>query len=753
MFAALGHFAFRRRVAIVVIYAFLVPVGAFFSRGVLPLLRSGGFEDPTAESWQVRDVLTGEMGLGNADLVAILSVNSGTIDDVEVISAVFPLIETIKHDHDVVRVGSVYETGAQALVSPDKSKTFLVISLGGDDEDKSRAFTRLEPVISAAVAAVPGMGVEFGGIAPVNRALYTIIERDLFVAEAVAFPLTALLLIVIFQSLASAALPLILGACSVAFALTAMRLLVLVTDVSIFSANVISILGLGLAIDYSLFLVARFREELARGRDVEDALVVTCATTGRAVAFSGLTVLTSAIGLFVFPQMFLRSVGFGALAVVSGSLIMALTLLPALLALLGHKVDSLRVPFLKPSSADAGTFWLAVSRGVMRRPILVAIGVVVPMLMLALPFQRFNPSLPDHRILPMGTPARMAMETLNNAFLPHQLSAHDVVVTFSDGDVFDPAFVDGHLEVLLDLQEQMTKIPGVVRIDGPLSLVAVVGQARALTMLRTPRAEQDTNLALLLDGITEGRRLRIGVVSTTVFNDPISLAQVKALRSLSVRDGVSVKVGGVSGVLYDLQVTIRTRGPMMVAFTCAVMFFVLFLVFGSVTIPIKAMVMNFLSLTASFGALVWIFQDGRFTTILHYEPLYLSDATNPLILFAVVFGLSMDYEVLLLSRVREEYVKTGDNEASVAIGLARTGRLITNAAALLVVVVGAFITSEILFMKTLGVGMALAVGLDATVIRALLVPATMRLMGRWNWWAPAPLKRLWERAGLSESSH
>jgi RND superfamily putative drug exporter len=272
-------------------------------------------------------------------------------------------------------------------------------------------------------------------------------------------------------------------------------------------------------------------------------------------------------------------------------------------------------------------------------------------------------------------------------------------------------------------------------------------------MLRTPRAEQDTNLALLLDGITEGRRLRIGVVSTTVFNDAISLAQVKALRSLQVKDGVSVKVGGVSGVLYDLQATIRTRGPMMVGFTCAVMFFVLFLVFGSVTIPIKAMVMNFLSLTASFGALVWVFQDGRFTTVLHYEPLYLSDATNPLILFAVVFGLSMDYEVLLLSRVREEYVKTGDNEASVAIGLARTGRLITNAAALLVVVVGAFITSEILFMKTLGVGMALAVGLDATVIRALLVPATMRLMGRWNWWAPAPLKRLWERAGLSESSH
>jgi RND superfamily putative drug exporter len=456
----------------------------------------------------------------------------------------------------------------------------------------------------------------------------------------------------------------------------------------------------------------------------------------------------------MFPQMFLRSVAYGAIAVASGSLIMTFTLLPAMLALLGTRVDSLRIPLFppRPVNEDKG-FWVVVARGVMKRPVAVCVVVVVPMLLLAAPFRRFEPSLPDHRILPAGTPARAAMEQLNDAFLPHQMSAHDVVITFSDGDVFDPSLIDKHLDVLFDLHTQMKAIEGVARVDGPMSIVELVGKAKAFELLHKTRADQDPNLLLLLDEISEGHRIRIGVVSVEVFNKPVSVRQVAHLRALKAPDGVGVAVGGVSGVLYDLKATIRTRAPMMIGFVAAVMFFVLFMVFGSVTIPIKAMIMNSLSLTASFGALVWVFQEGRFVELLHYEPLYLSDATQPLILFAVVFGLSMDYEVLLLSRVREEFERTGDNEASVAKGLARTGRLITNAAALLVVVVGAFVTSDILFMKTLGVGMALAVGLDATIIRALLVPATMRLMGKWNWWAPAPLKKLWEKSGMGTHEH
>jgi uncharacterized membrane protein YdfJ with MMPL/SSD domain len=753
MFAALGRFAFRRRVAIVALYAVLVPLWVFFARGVMPLLRSGGFEDPTAESWQVRDVLTSELGLGNPDLVVIYSVTTGTIDDVEVLNAILPASEAAKKDPDVVRVATIYDTGAAAFASADRKHTFVAMSMGGDDETKSRGYARLRPVFEQSTAEVPGMTVKFGGLAPVNSALYHTIEHDLFRAELFAFPLTAILLVFIFQSVVSAALPLILGVCSVAFAMVSMRLLLLVTDVSMFAANVISILGLGLAIDYSLFLVARFREELARGRTVEDAVVSTMSTTGRAVAFSGVTVLASTAGLFVFPQMFLRSIGFGGLAVVIGSMVMAMTLLPALLALLGHRVDALRVPFIARPTAEAGTFWVAVAKAVMKRPVFVAVAVVVPMLALAAPFARFKPSLPDHRVLPQTDEARGAMDLLNTVFLPHQLGAHDVLVTFDDGDVFAPEQAAQHLDALLDLHERLKVLPGVTRVDSPWSVADVVGRDKAREVLLRPRAEQDSNLLLVLDSISHGRRIRIGVVSHQAFNEPSSVAQVEAIRALPLPPHMQVQVGGVSAILVDLQATVRARAPIMIGFVCVVMFIVLFLVFGSITLPIKAMLMNSLSLTASFGALVWVFQDGRFADVLHYEPLYLSDATEPLILFAVVFGLSMDYEVLLLSRVREEFVKSGNNEASVAEGLARTGRLITNAAALLVVVVGAFITSDILFMKTLGVGMGLAIALDATVIRALLVPATMRLMGDWNWWAPAPLRRWWLKAGFGDIEH
>jgi uncharacterized membrane protein YdfJ with MMPL/SSD domain len=754
MFAAFGRFAFRHRVAIVVVYALLIPLGAWFSRGVLPMLRAGGFEDPAAESWRVRALMVDEMKIGTGDVVAIYTVPSGTVDDVELLSAVLPALEEVRKDPDVVTIRSMWDTGGDVFVSKDRRRTFVAVSLRGDDQAMFDTFGRLRPSLEQPTRDLAGLQVVFGGIAPTNQAVYRTIERDLRNAELLAFPLTALLLVVIFQSLASASLPLLLGACSVAFAMVAMRALITVVDVSIFAANTISILGLGLAIDYSLFLVARFREELHAGRDVESAVVVTMSTTGRAVAFSGLTVLASACGLFAFPQMLLRSVAWGSLAVVAGSLLMAMTLLPAMLALLGPRVDALRIPLFPPRPpAEGSGFWFAVSRAVMRRPVAVTVVVVVAMVALAVPFRRFEASVPDHRILPAGDAARAAMDLLNTDFLPHQLSAHDVLVTFADGDVLQPEVARAHLDVLFELHQKIKAIPGVTRVDGPMTVVDLVGKARGYEMLLKPRAEQDAALAAALDAITEGPRVRIGVVSAAVFNDAASLAQLQALRALPDPAGATLEVGGVTGILFDLQETVRTRSPVMIGFVCVVMFLVLFLVFGSVTIPVKAMVMNSLSLTASFGALVWVFQDGRFTSVLRYEPLFISDATQPLVLFAVVFGLSMDYEVLLLSRVREEYVRTGDNEASVAHGLSRTGRLITNAASLLVVVVGAFITSDILFMKTLGLGMALAVALDATIIRALLVPATMRLMGDWNWWAPAPLRRWWERSGLGDHGH
>ncbi|MBM4281866.1 MAG: MMPL family transporter, partial [Deltaproteobacteria bacterium] len=484
MFAAFGRFAFRHRVAIVAVYALLIPLGAWFSRGVLPMLRAGGFDDPSAESWRVRGLMVEQMKIGSGDVVAIYTVASGTVDDVEVLAAVLPALEAVKKDVDVVAVRSMWDAGGDIFVSKDRRRTFVAVSLRGDDQAMFDTYGRLRPLLEQPVREMAGLQVAFGGIAPTNQAVYRTIERDLRNAELLAFPLTAVLLVVIFQSLASASLPLLLGACSVAFAMVAMRALITVVDVSIFAANTISILGLGLAIDYSLFVVARFREELHAGRDVESAVVATMSTTGRAVAFSGLTVLASACGLFAFPQMLLRSVAWGSLAVVAGSLLMAMTLLPAMLALLGPKVDALRVPLFPPRPPSEGSgFWFTVSQAVMRRPILVTVVVVTGMVTLGVPFARFEASVPDHRILPAGDDARAAMDLLNTEFLPHQLSAHDVIVTFTDGDVLDPAVARAHLDVLHDLQQTIAAIPGVTRVDGPTSVVDVVGKERGYAML------------------------------------------------------------------------------------------------------------------------------------------------------------------------------------------------------------------------------------------------------------------------------
>jgi uncharacterized membrane protein YdfJ with MMPL/SSD domain len=741
MFVRLGRFAVRRRWQILAFYIALVPLAAWLGQPVMGMLRTGGFEDFGAESWQVREALVNEIGTGVADIIALYENKSGNVDDVEMLSALLGVIEKVEKDKDVVRVISYYTTGAEGLVSKDRSKTMVVVNLSGDDQHKKEVFERLEAQFVA-----EGYPVRFTGFVPVNNALYRTVENDLTRAELLAFPITAVLLLLIFGSAVSSAMPLVLGVLAVSFAFLAMRVLLLFTDLSIFAANVVTVLGLGLAIDYSLFLVSRYREELPK-LGVDEAVVKMVATTGRAVAFSGVTVAASLCGLFVFPQMYLRSIALGGVAVTLGAVILGLTLLPALLAIAGTRIDALKLPFSfsAPPKDEEHGFWHTVAFGVMKRPILVAIAVTVPLLVLGVPFLRLDPSIPDHKILPKEDASRQAMEIVDDEFIAHQVSPHDVIVRVPG----DPLSRE-NLEKLFAIEQQMRALPAVADVQGVFAGVKVAGKERVMTELAKPRAERDANVNAGIDMFTRGSVIRFAVIAQEEFNRPSSLKQVELLRAITPPDGFKIEVGGVAAILADLQRGIRERVPVMLGLVAIVMFVVLFLVFGSVTLPIKAMIMNSLSLTASFGAIVWIFQDGRFADLLDYTPLGISDATQPLLMFAVVFGLSMDYEVLLLTRVREEYLRTGDNALSVARGLARTGRLITSAAAILVVVIGAFATSDILFMKTLGVGMGLAIAIDATIIRALLVPAAMRMMGKWNWWAPAPLARLWKKVGLSD---
>ncbi len=741
MFESIARFCHSRRWLVVAAYGLLLPPALVFGLQVFPLLEAGGFEDTNSESWNVKEELEQYIGVGGGDLIAIYSSPSSTVDDVEVLAAVLTAKGRIEHDKGVVSILSYYETGAQQLVSSDRHKTLLFITLHGDDQEKLETLERIAPALEA-----PPLKLELGGLVPVTTTLQRTIEADLLRAELIAFPITAFLLLLIFGSVASASLPLALGVAGIALALGSMRLIASVHDVSVFAVNVISILGLGLAIDYSLFLVNRFREELPR-RGVEGALVKTISTTGRAVAFSGITVAASLLGLFAFPQMFLRSIAVGGIAIVSLTVIASLTLLPALMSILGERIDAGKLPL--PGWLDTDPhhegFWHRVAYAVMKRPVLVTLVVVVGLLLLGTPFLRFNPSMPDYRVLPRQSAAYLANETLERDFAGRQMTPIDVLVQ-TEG----PALSEQNLKRLHELSRQMEQIDGVAYVSGLFSLAKGVPEEKLHAALSLPPEKQDKQVQAGIDFFASGDRMRFAVFSEHAFNEAPSLRMLDELRALEAPAGMTLRFGGASAFLVELKHTLVERSPIMVGAVCAVMFIVLFLLFGSVTLPIKAMLMNALSLTASFGTIVWIFQDGRFEELLDYTSMGMSELSQPVLMFAVVFGLSMDYEVLLLARVREEYLKTGDNTASVARGLAFTGRLITSAAALLVVVIGAFGTSQIVLMKAIGVGMALAIAIDATIVRALLVPAAMRLMGEWNWYAPAPLVRLWRRAGLSD---
>jgi uncharacterized membrane protein YdfJ with MMPL/SSD domain len=749
MFPALARVMIRGRIWVLVTYAALVPLAAVFGAHVISQLKAGGFEDPDRESWRVYALMQRELGAGAGDVIAVYETVSGTVESPKVELSILQAIDRLEQDPEVTGVASVYSTGAPHFVSRDRTKTFVIVDLRGDEQRKTEVYRRLLPAFD-----VDGLKVRFAGLIPTNIAVFETIRRDLTRAELIAFPLTALVCILVFESLAAVALLVVTGACAVVFAFAQLRAIVLVTDVSVFAMNAITVLGLGLAVDYSLFLVNRFREELfARGLDgdgTEDAVVAMMATTGRAVAFSGVTVAASLMGLFAFRQIFLRSLALGGVVVVIGTVVMTLTFVPAALAVLGPRIDAWRIRRPRPEQERAGddNLWGRTARAVMKRPGLVALGLTAVLLCSALPFARFNGTLADYRVLPTGGDAAGVRETatiLDTEFLPHQTTPHMVLVTTTEA-----ARSRKSLEALAALSSRMSAIPGVSRVDGVFSFVPGVTTEQIIDELSTPRDNPLDEYALLR-AYAKGSWMRFSVLSERSFDDPLSLQQVRALRAMSTPE-LKVEVAGYSAALLDLRAAIRDRGPWMVFAVTSVMFLVLFLLFGSVTLPLKAICMNALSLTASFGAIVWIFQDGRFSSLLGYTPLGVSDATQPLVTFATVFGLSMDYEVLILARVREEYLRTGDNSVAVVRALARTGRLITSAAALLVVVVGAFATSDVLFMKTLGVGMALAIAIDATVVRILLVPAMMGLLGAWNWYAPPLLARLWRRTGMSDDA-
>ena len=520
-----------------------------------------------------------------------------------------------------------------------------------------------------------------------------------------------------------------------AFALV--RAITMGTEVSIFSINVITLIGLGLAIDYALFVVSRFREELAKypgteREHVNAAITTTMATAGRTVLFSGLIVAASLASLLIFPQSFLRSMGYGGVAAVLVAMLAALTLLPALLAVLGPRIEAGRMPWRrglrakeKARLAGAGADltgvdlsathggWARLAHSVMRRPVAYVVVIAVALIALGTPFLSAKWGSIDERVLPIDAPSRVAADLGTREFGGRTASANIVVEGASQSQL--DAYI-GRLGTVSGVQSARLIDQAVARPSGSgaASLVQV-------SWLGNSQAEKSQQL-------------------------------VRDLRTVDPGTGVSALVGGFSAGAVDLVDSIGARLPWMGLVVTAIMLVLLFVAFGSVVLPVKAVVMNALSLSASFGVVTWIFQEGHLSGPLGFTPTGYLDVTQPILMLAIIFGLSMDYEVFLLSRIREEWDRTGDNTTSVANGLQRSGRIITSAALLLAVVIGGFATSGIVLMKMIGVGMLVAVLIDATVVRALLVPATMRLLGTVNWWAPGPLRRWWDRHGVREST-
>ncbi|MEQ4304724.1 MMPL family transporter [Plantactinospora sp. B6F1] len=713
MFRRLGHFVVhRRRLVLALTVLFVVAAGAAGS-GVFSRLGGGGFADPDAESTRAEAFLT-EIGAPRPELVLLVEAADG-LEDPAVAAAGAALTGELADDPGVLGITSYWSTGGRpALRSTDGNAALVVVDLAGDEEQVEAAAAG----IAARYAGDRGpLTIRVGGGYAIDQAIGEQLDSDLVRAELIAVPATLLLLLVVFGGIVAATLPLAVAVIAVLGAFLALFGITQLTEVSVYSINLMTGLGFGLAIDYSLFILSRFREELAAGRPTYEAVVRTVRTAGRTVAFSALTVAVSLSALLVFPLSFLRSFAYSGVAVVVCAAAGALLTLPALLAVLGPRVNAGSLRSRRPAPVRPGHstglstspgFWYRLANAVMRRPVPVATGVVVFLLALGVPFLRVDPGLPSHQALPPSSEARQVVEAIETGFAGNRTEEFGIALPGVDADGADAAAVT-------IFAGQVGALDGVVEVTPHAAPAGAWLSVVPSVVLRS----------------AEGERL------------------VEEIRALD--PPFDFGVGGDAAELVDAKAAIGDRLPLALALIAAATAILLFAVFGSILVPVKAILLNLLSLTATFGAMVWIFQEGNLSGILGFTATGQLDVSMPILMFCVAFGLSMDYEVFLLSRIREEYDRTGDNVRAIATGLARTGRLITAAAVLLAVSFAAFAVSGMSFLKLMGIGLTLAILVDATIIRGLLVPAVMRLAGRANWWAPAPLRRLHQRWHVKES--
>lgn len=727
-FARLGAFTVARRRTILVVALLFVIVAGAVGGGVIARLSSGGFDDPGSASAVAARELADRFDAGPSDIVLIAGgVDGASIDSPSAAAAGKSLVARLTAESGVRDVISYWSAPNPAMRSTDGTLALVTARMvdSGDaaqkragDIAKELAGNSPDGVLTVHVSGAPVVFSEVGST----------IEKDLQRAESIAIPITMLLMLLVFGALVASGLPAVIGAIAVLGSLLALFITTQVTSVSIFAINLVTALGIGLGIDYALFIVTRFREELAKGREPHDAVVRTVATAGRTVVFSGITVAIALSALLVFPQFFLRSFAYAGIATTALAVIAAVVVLPALLAVLGTRVNRFRVLRGSMEVTDHG-FWYRLSTFVMARPWPILIGGVALLVALGLPFFRVTFGQTDDRVLPVTAQAAQAGQLLRDKFDSRESDPLTVVAPSSTASA----------GVVSAYAEELSGISGVTRVDASTGSYAQGSQV-------APSSPASSRF-----DATSGDGTWLSVV---VDVEPYSNAGkqvVTDLRAVPSPLGTTF-VGGSAAVFADSQDAMGSRLPWAIGIIAVATFVLLFLFTGSVVLPIKALVTNTLSLSATFGAMVWVFQEGHLSQWLgNFTVTGELDTSMPILMFCIAFGLSMDYEVFLLSRIKEEYDRTGDNTAAVAIGMQRTGRLVTSAAALMAIVFIAFATSGVTIIKMLGVGVALAVLVDATIVRGLIVPAFMRIAGDANWWAPAPLRRLHDRVGIGEA--
>jgi len=762
MFYRLGHLAVRFRFAILAFWLIVVLVGLPFAPRVASALSPGGFSSNDMQSQQAINALQAGLHTNFTDVLVIFTSKTMTADNPQFVAEANAATARLAGWSEVSAI--VPFTINPSAVSRDGHTAYTTVFL---NETADNAYKVL-PAFRARLAQPTDLQMQVGGGPVFYADIQSVSEADLRRAEEIAFPFALIALLLVFRSVIAAGLPAAVGGCSVVVSLALLYLIALHTPISTFALNITTLFGLGLGVDYSLFMVSRFREELARGRPTPEAVAITMSTAGRAVFFSGLAVSIGLLGLLIFPLNMLRSVGLGGMLTVAFSILAATTLLPALLSILGPRVNALPVrlprrlfgrgraapaaPAITGANAANGTngangaapaytsengFWHRLALGVMRRPLAVFFPVLIFLLLLGAPFLSVRLAAPDASILPATVKSRAAFDTLAQKY-DQSATTPIIIAVQTQGSPLASA----NVRALDQYVRQLQADPRVARVTSIVSLDSRYSLAQYELMYSQPQLIGDPLVSRELPALAGKNITMVQVFSKYGELDARSEALVTAIRNTAPPGGFHVLVDGTTAGVIDYVNELYDTFPYALLLVAAITYLVLMFLFRSVILPLKAILMNALSIAASYGALVFIFQQGHLSNILNFTPLGYVEASSPILMFCALFGLSMDYEVFLLSRIREAHEQTHDNTLSVAMGLERSGAIITSAAAIVILVSVAFASADLVIVKALGVGMALAVLLDATLVRGLLVPATMRLLGEINWWWPWPFNRI-----------